>query len=287
MLIVLIIKMDTNSFKNRIDNIDFKEIKHKAHYYLTRNHYSTLLIHLGLMSLLVAFLLYTFFYMYLPSTTNHDITIRVPDLNKMKIEEVEKFLEKRDLRYEIADTSYNPAYPPLTVLLQNPAPNAAVKIHRKIYLTINSETPPKTRIPQIIDFPYTSATTQLENVKLKIGEKEYVTNNAINVVLKVAVKGKEYTKADLEKGVYVPQGTPIKLFIASGSNNDGFPMPNMIGRYGEDAKLELEGNGITVEIHNQKAEGKEAGTIISQKPSAGSKIVVGQTVEFWVASFYD
>lgn len=279
--------MDTNSFKNRIDTINFKEIKHKAHYYLTRNHYSTLLIHVGLMGILVAVILYSFFYIYLPSTTNHDITIRVPDLNKMKIEEVESFLKDRDLRYEIADTSYNPDYPPLTVLQQNPATNAPVKIHRKIYLTINSETPPKTRIPQVIDFPYTSATTQLENVKLKIGEKEFVKNNAKNVVLEIAVKGKKYTRADLEKGIYVPQGTPIKLFIASGSNNDGFKMLNMIGRFGEDAKLELEGNGLEVEIHYQKADGKEAGTIISQKPSAGSKVVVGQRVEFWVASSYD
>lgn len=279
--------MDTNSFKNRIDTINFKEIKHKAHYYLTRNHYSTLLIHVGLMGILVAVILYSFFYIYLPSTTNHDITIRVPDLNKMKIEEVESFLKDRDLRYEIADTSYNPDYPPLTVLQQNPATNAPVKIHRKIYLTINSETPPKTRIPQVIDFPYTSATTQLENVKLKIGEKEFVKNNAKNVVLEIAVKGKKYTRADLEKGIYVPQGTPIKLFIASGSNNDGFKMLNMIGRFGEDAKLELEGNGLEVEIHYQKADGKEAGTIISQKPSAGSKVVVGQRVEFWVAASYD
>jgi beta-lactam-binding protein with PASTA domain len=283
--------MDTNSLKNRIDNrinnIDFKELKHKVHYYLTRNHYSTLLIHLGLMGFFVAFLLYSFFYLYLPSTTNHDITIRVPDLNKMKIEEVEKFLEKRDLRYEVADTSYNPNYPPLTVLQQNPATNAAVKIHRKIYLTINSETPPKTRIPQIIDFPYTSATTQLENVKLKVGKKDYVTNNATNTILKISIQGKEYTKADLEKGVYVPQGSPIDLLIASGSNNDGFAIPNMIGRYGEDAKLELEGSGITVEIHYQKAEGKEAGTVISQKPSAGTKIVVGQTAELWIVASYD
>ncbi len=276
--------MDTNSFKNRINNLDFKEIKHKAHYYLTRNHYSTLLIHLGLMGILVAFILYTFFYLYLPSTTNHDTTLKVPDLNKMKIEEVASFLEKRDLRYEIADTSYNPEYPPLTVLQQNPAKNSTVKIHRKIYLTINSETPPKTRIPQIIDFPYTSATTQLENVKLKIGEKEFVKNSARNVVLEIAVKGKKYTKADLEKGVYIPQGTPVKLFIAAGSNNDGFSMPNMIGRFAEDAKLEIEGNGVEVDITYQKAEGKEAGTIISQRPSAGSKVFVGQTIQFWVAS---
>ncbi|AFM04922.1 hypothetical protein Fleli_2558 [Bernardetia litoralis DSM 6794] len=279
--------MDTNSFKNRIDNINFKEIKHKLHYYLTRNHYSTLLIHLGLMGVLVAFILYSFFYIYLPSTTNHDITIRVPDLNKMKLEEVEKFLEKRDLRYEIADTSYNPDYPPLTVLQQNPAENAPVKIHRKIYLTINSETPPKTRIPQIIDFPYTSAHTQLKNVKLKMGKPEYVTNSARNVVLKIAVNGKEYTKADLEKGVYIPQGTEVTLFIASGSVNDDFKMGNYIGQHAENFKLELEGNGIIVEIHDQKAEGKEAGTVISQKPSAGNRIVVGQTVELWVVPYYN
>ncbi len=276
--------MDTNSFKNRIDNIDFKEIKHKAHYYLTRNHYSTLLIHLGLMGVLVAFILYAFFYIYLPNTTNHDITIRVPDLNEMTIKEVDDFLKTRDLRYEIADTSYDPKYAPLTVLQQNPKTNFPVKLNRKIYLTINSETPPKTRIPNIIDLPYTSATTQLKNVKLKVGKKEYVTNNATNSILKIAIKGKEYTKSDLEKGVYIPQGSPVDLFIASGSNNNGFKMLNMIGRFGEDAKLELEGSGITVEIHYQKAEGKEAGTVISQRPAAGTKIVVGQTAELWIVS---
>lgn len=279
--------MDTNFFKNRIDNIDFKEIKHKAHYYLTRNHYSTLLIHLGLMGFLIAFILYAFFYIYLPSTTNHDITIRVPDLNKMKIEEVEKFLEKRDLRYEVADTSYNPNYPPLTVLQQNPATNAPVKIHRKIYLTINSETPPKTRIPQIIDFPYTSATTQLENVKLKVGEKEFVKNSARNVVLEIAVKGQKYTKADLEKGIYIPQGTPVTLYIAAGSNNDGFTLENFIGQYGEDVKLVIEGSGLDVEVYYKKVEGKEVGTVISQKPSAGTRVIVGQKVELWIAAAYD
>lgn len=283
--------MDTNSFKNRIDtsisNINFKELKLKAHYYLTRDHYSTLLIHLSLMVLLVAFILYSFFYIYLPSTTNHDVMITVPDLNKKTIEEVKEYLEDRDLRYEIADTSYNPNYPPLTVLQQNPETNFLVKIHRKIYLTINAETPPKTRIPQIVDFPYTSATTQLENVKLKVGKKEYITHNATNAVLKIAIQGKEYTKADLDKGVYVPQGSPIDLFIAAGSNNDGFAIPNMIGRFGEDAKLELEGSGITVDVHYQKAEGKEGGTVLSQKPSAGSKVVVGQTVELWIVPFYE
>jgi beta-lactam-binding protein with PASTA domain len=279
--------MDTNSFKNRIDTINFKEIKHKAHYYLTRNHYSTLLIHLGLMGILITFILYSFFYIYLPSTTNHDIKITVPDLNKETIERVAEILETRDLRYEIADTSYNPNYPPLTVLEQNPKPTFLVKIHRKIYLTINSATPPDTRIPQIIDLPYTSAMTQLKNVKLKVGKKDYVTNNAVNTILKISVQGKEYTKADLDKGIYAPQGSLIDLVIASGSNNDGFSMLNMIGKYGEDAKLELEGNGLEVEIHYQKAEGKEAGIIISQKPSAGSKVVVGQRVEFWVVASYD
>jgi len=275
--------MDTNFFKN----IDVKEIKHKAHYYLTRNHYSTLLIHLGLMAMLIVCILYTFFYIYLPSTTNHDIKITVPNLKKMKIEEVDNFLKEKDLRYEVADTSYDPKYPPLTVIQQNPKNNSLVKIHRKIYLTINAETPPNTRIPQIIDSPYTSAHTQLKNVRLKMGKPEYVTNSARNVVLKIAVNGKEYTKADLEKGVYIPQGTEVTLFIASGSNNDGFKIGNYINQHGEDVKLELEGNGITVVIHNQKAEGKEVGTIITQRPSAGSKIVVGQTVEFWIAAAYD
>lgn len=272
---------------NFLRTINYQELGHKVRYYLTRNHYSTLLIHVGLMLFVLALFIYIFFYIYLPTTTNHNITIRVPDINKMKIEEVEKFLADRDLRYEVADTSYNPNYPPLSVLQQNPEPNSAVKINRKIYITINAATPPKTRIPQIIDFPYNSATTQLKNVKLEIGKKEYVSNPLRNVVLKIVVNGTEYTKKDLEKGVYISQGTPVDLYIATGNKDNSFSMPNMIGRLGEDAKIELEGNGLSVDIHYQKAEGKEIGTVISQKPAYGRKVIAGETVELWLVEAYD
>ena len=61
-----------------------------------------------------------YFYMYLPSVTNHGETITVPDVEGMKLEKLEEFLVTRNLRYEVSDSSYSDEHPPLTVLKQYP-----------------------------------------------------------------------------------------------------------------------------------------------------------------------
>jgi hypothetical protein len=53
-------------------------------------------------TLLVIMILY--FYAYLPQVTNHDETITVPDAVGKNFTELEDFLGKRDLRYEVSDS---------------------------------------------------------------------------------------------------------------------------------------------------------------------------------------
>lgn len=49
-----------------------------------------------------------FFYIYLPTTTNHGESITVPDLVGMPLSELDEFVVQRDLRYEVSDSSYSP-----------------------------------------------------------------------------------------------------------------------------------------------------------------------------------
>ena len=73
------------------------------------------------------------FYIYFPFITKHGESITVPDLIGLNFSELEEFLSKRNLKYEIiSDSSFTTKFPPLTVIYQNPNKGMKVKEGRKI-----------------------------------------------------------------------------------------------------------------------------------------------------------
>ena len=116
------------------------------------NSIKDVLIHLGIVLTLGVTILVVFFYMYLPSVTNHGETITVPDLEGIHIDEIDEFLTKRNLRYEVfTDSGYTDEYEPLTILKQYPNPGSKVKESRKVFLTLNALNPPKVKMPDLVD----------------------------------------------------------------------------------------------------------------------------------------
>src|SRR5258708_351157 len=68
-----------------------------------------------------------YFYIYLPGITHHSESITVPDLDGMKVEELQDFLTKHDLRFQVEDSGYSEKKAPLTVLRQFPKAGSKVK----------------------------------------------------------------------------------------------------------------------------------------------------------------
>lgn len=265
----------------------------QVRYYLTRNHYSTVLIHLALMGSLFFLSLYLFFNSYLPSLTNHGETVRVPDLRGLHVSELEKFLESRDLRFEIADTTYEPPNKrgeprPFTVLKQNPPKGALVKKGRKIYLTINAENAPDVVLPRrLLGASLETARIILQSHKLLIGEVRYKADIIKNTVLAIEFQGEEITKEKLEKGYHLPQGSKLVLYVSHGMGNNELIMPNVVGKDSEVAIAQLVGIGLKVEEHYVKSDDPEkVGRILNQSIPAGRSIVVDEVVEVWIAERY-
>ncbi|MEQ9566990.1 MAG: PASTA domain-containing protein, partial [Pseudomonadales bacterium] len=131
------------------------------------------------------------FYIWLPISTNHGETITVPDIQGMTVNELDDFLGKRNLRFEpTADSSYSADYPPLAVLRQVPAPNTKVKENRKIYVTLNAESPPKVRMPKVEDLSLKSAMMVLRSYDLKLGDVRYVPDVFFGVVHEARMNGR-------------------------------------------------------------------------------------------------
>jgi beta-lactam-binding protein with PASTA domain len=236
-----------------------------------------LLIHLllALTALLLIAILY--FYAYLPSSTNHGMSITVPDVEGMQISQLEDFLVKRNLRYEVYDSSYSSDFPPLTVLRQVPPAGAKVKEDRKILISVNRINPPTVPLPGIIETSVVNADAVLRSNELKRGTIELVAG-PFNVVKEMKYKGHTVAPGEL-----VPKGSTIDLIVMDGGNNVPYELPDMIGKDLEDAKFLILGSNLS--LGSVIVVGDTTGgtaVVLKQKPDVNEKVRVGDVVDLWI-----
>jgi len=255
------------------------------------NSWKSLLINILLMVLTTILLLLLFFYAFLPSTTNFGESITVPDLEGKTIEQVKTFLEERELRYVIRDTSYSADHQPLVVIAQSPAANAEVKLNRKIYLTINAEKPPqiliKSSIDEIIGRSVSQVKMVLRSYSLMINSKTvYVPNQFDNAVLAIRIDGKDYKQEDIDEGITLPKGTEITLVAGDGLGETKVDMPKVTGLSLDEVEFILSGLGINIDNINYVRSSKSVGTVLNQSVSEGTKVNVGTYVSLTVAGYF-
>jgi beta-lactam-binding protein with PASTA domain len=234
----------------------------------------SLLITLGV--LFVVMVLY--FYVYLPSMTNHGETITVPSVEGMSIEELDDFLVSRNLRYEVSDSAFSDKYPPLTILKQYPASGSKVKEGRVIYLSVNRTTPPTVPMPNLVDGSLVNAEAVLRGNELKRGHIELVHGPFLHLVKKMKYKGNE-----IEPGTRVPKGAVIDLVIEDGGT-ESVSVPDVLGYSLEDAKVPIFGSNLSLGPVHVAGDtiGAEAVVILMQKPHPGTLARIGDLVEIWI-----
>jgi beta-lactam-binding protein with PASTA domain len=237
-------------------------------------------IHLGIILVVAILLLTSFFYIYLPVTTNHGESITVPDLAGLELNELDEFLLSRDLRYEVTpDSGFSADLPPYSVLTQTPKPGDKVKENRKIYISINAVNPPMIKMPKLVDGSLKNAQMVMESYDLKLGEIIYEPHEFQNAVLKQLIDGEE-----IEEGIDIPKGTVVDLVIGNGLGRP-FEMPDLLESMQEDAEFIIKGNGLRLGTINQKqVDDKAAGLVIQQYPEAGEQIRTGNRVDIWVVA---
>lgn len=236
-----------------------------------------LLLSLIITSGTVLLIMAIYFYIYLPAATNHGETITVPDITGMPVDELEKFLVQRNLRYQINDSSYSQDYPPFTVLRQFPKAGSVVKENRVIYISINRITPPTVPVPDLIDGSLINADEVLRGNELKRGKVMLVRGPFLNVVREMRFQGKK-----IDPGTRIPKGSAIDLVVEDGGS-DTVPMPDVVGLPLEDAKVPIFGSHLNIGriyVIGDTLHGNPV--VLKQKPAANENIKVGDIVELWV-----
>lgn len=235
-----------------------------------------LLIMLGI----IMVLLFSFFAVYLPNYTNHGQSVTVPELEGMHYNELESFLQARDLRYEITlDSGFVAEASSLSVLKQNPKPGTKVKQNRKIYVTLNAENAPLIKMPGLVNTLLKNAQEILSNYGLVRGDIVYVPDIGINVVLEQKYRGR-----DIKEGFEIPKGSQIDLVVGDGLGNQSLPMPNLIGMDDSEAEFLILGSGLRVgNISFVQTDTVPKGTVIRQLPPEGVNAKTGERVDIWVS----
>ncbi len=176
--------------------------------YLTSKSFFTTIGKMIILTLVLVFLLK----FWLNFTTNHGQKIPVPNLSKMSLLKVKDTLSKLNLNYVVQDTaSYNPKYPPLSVIEQDPEFGEFVKKNRKLYLTLNRNGYRDIVIPDLFGKTKRHAESELRSRGFRIGTFSYVPDRGRNVVRGLTFKGKK-----LKAGDKIPKNSKINLIVGDG-----------------------------------------------------------------------
>ena len=267
---------------------------------LKERSWKTFLIHLGFIGFVVLTLILIFFFIYLPSTTRHGETVTVPNLEGMSLLEMDNFLKKRHLNYEVSDSNYVEKYPALTILKQYPTHGSHVKEKRKIYLTVNQKQPNTIKMPNLIDGSLKNAELVLKSYGLKRGDIKYKPDLASNAVLEQLFDGKP-----IETGAKIRKGSKIDLVVGDGLGRRVFSVPRFIGLPIDEADFSIKGSGLNTgsviikvideekmielvelakELEIDTTTIIQSAYVFQQRPEIGADIRLGQQVDLWVVS---
>ncbi|MBA7526469.1 hypothetical protein ES705_18631 [subsurface metagenome] len=231
-------------------------------------------IALGLLILLLSFLrIYT----------HHGRTIAIPDFSNLPVEDAAKHIKSRKLKYEIFDSVFIAESDRGVIIDQYPKPGSLVKKNRKIYFTINANSPEKIIAPNLLDITLREARTKIEIAGLKIGNLRYRYDMTINVVLEQQLNGQI-----LEPGDTILKGSIIDLILGKGLANEKSTVPDLIGLTVEEAKIRAADALFTISTAIPDMSISENDTltpfIFRQHPVHNENVLVplGSQITLWV-----
>ncbi|MCW5912890.1 MAG: PASTA domain-containing protein [Cyclobacteriaceae bacterium] len=252
----------------------------KLRQYLKRGTVGALLLSIAIPLGVLLLSAVIYFYVYLPSATNHGESITVPDLTGISVDELERFLTKHELRYGVNDSSYSSEYPPLVVLRQFPQPGSLVKQNRVVYVSLNRVLPPTLPLPELVERSLVNAEVVLKSLELKRGRIFYKPSPFRNLVLEMQHEGDK-----ILPGTRITKGSVIDLVVGDGNGPADFKIGNLVGDLFETAKFKLMGWNLHLGSVQIPASVDTTGMeifVFKQYPAAGDSVRVGDPVDIWI-----
>lgn len=155
--------------------------------------------------------------------THHGQEIEVPDMTNMSVRNAQATAEQCGIRIDVTDSVYVRKMGRGLVFSQTPKAGSKVKEGRRIMLTINSVSPKKTTMPNLVGLSMRQAKAELLSKGLILRNLKYVDDMATNNVLRQLYRGRE-----ISEGQSIDSGSEIDLVVGLGADNQTF-IPDVSG----------------------------------------------------------
>lgn len=212
--------------------------------------------------------------------TRHGSHRTVPDIKGMPFDRAMEAARDLELEIIVNDSLYVPAYDGGTILEQLPAGGVEVKAGRKIYVTINSFSQKKVRVPYVAGRSLRQAKNLLEVSGLGIERLVYVKDIATNYVIREMCRGKEVTP---QSDIKIEQGSGITLYVGVKSDEGATTVPSLAGLSLERAKSRLWESGLNVGDVSFDSDidllERKVALVYSQSLPFGSSAALGSSVD--------
>lgn len=190
-------------------------------------------IGLLLMVLLVGAGYFIFDRVLMPSYARFNVSVTVPKVTDLPIEDAEVLLQSQDLQVQVEPGRYNPKIPRNVVVDQNPKADMFVKPGRRVYLTINTGATPEVTVPSLEGISLTQAQNLLFAAGLN-AERSDIRPDSIphpdpNLVTR------QYPSA----GSIVEEGSRVRLWYSTGLGNKYVTVPSVKGMTAREAQQYL------------------------------------------------
>lgn len=160
---------------------------------------------------------------FLKIVTHHGQEIEVPDFTNMSVSDASYLASDRGIRIDVTDSVYVRKMGRGLVFSQVPKAGSHVKTGRRILLTINSVSPKKTTMPDLVGFSMRQAKAELMSKGLILRNLRYVEDIATNNVLRQLYRGN-----DIKAGKSIDSGSEIDLVVGLGTDDQTY-VPDVTG----------------------------------------------------------
>jgi eukaryotic-like serine/threonine-protein kinase len=196
----------------------------------------------------------------------------VPRLIDLGVTEARQKLEAAGLRFRLDDQETDPVVPRNAVVRQDPPPGVVVEPNTVVSLVL-SDGPPDVPVPDVAGFPRALAERVLKAAGFRLGRIDTLPSANDRGIVVQTRPG---------PGVGRSAGTSIELVVSSGKAD--VTVPSMVGLTLVEARARLAEIGLLVgSVSRRPAPGRPEGTILEQRPTAGTRSGRGTRVDLIVA----
>ncbi|TMQ72015.1 MAG: PASTA domain-containing protein [Candidatus Eisenbacteria bacterium] len=206
--------------------------------------------------------LFVFNNMIMPRFIHSSAEVVVPELSSLNYEQAEQALRPLGLVLSRAGERFDPSVPRGFILSQDPPPDTPVRGRKRVMVVV-SLGEEYSSVPSLFGESLRSARFLLQRSGLRVTG---ITRAPSDEVGEGLVSG-----TDPPPETVLPRNATVALLVSSGTGQDQYVMPDLLGREITGVRRHLESLGFRV---TTPPAAPSVGTIVYQEPGAGSRITI-------------